>query len=64
VAAWAASHSRNESRNISCSGDSSHRMLVPFPLSGQFLGILSIRSATMLRWMKVEPPAIAVPRAW
>ena len=28
------------------------------------LGMPSIRSATMLRWMNVEPPAIAVPRAW
>jgi hypothetical protein len=23
-----------------------------------------MRSATMLRWMNVDPPAIAVPRAW
>ncbi|OLM08882.1 hypothetical protein Ae707Ps1_5829 [Pseudonocardia sp. Ae707_Ps1] len=23
-----------------------------------------MRSATMLRWMNVEPPAMAVPRAW
>jgi hypothetical protein len=23
-----------------------------------------MRSATMLRWMKVDPPAMAVPRDW
>jgi alkylation response protein AidB-like acyl-CoA dehydrogenase len=23
-----------------------------------------MRSATMLRWMNVDPPAMAVPRAW
>ena len=31
---------------------------------GQPLGIPSMRSATMFRWMNVEPPAMAVPRAW
>ena len=30
----------------------------------QRLGMPRIRSATMLRWMNVEPPAMAVPRAW
>ncbi len=30
----------------------------------RLLGMASMRSAMMLRWMKVDPPAIAVPRDW